>query len=677
MRRWYIFYVISKCGLLFFLILVMVACEYEHHGSENFETEFYTQVNVPVLIDISDFCGERLTRSDGSLLPGDMGEEENVIHNLTVFQFNGEGEADDPLVVLRYIDTNPNNLLLGLMQPKIDVDKNQFIYVVANAGTQLQNFTGTFGQLKQQLLPVNELSVSNGFLIMTASLTTQINSLIPLRMKFIRSLAKVNVTCSVAPGIAFTPVRLQIKNVPKSLNLVNTTVTTPEAESSNFQNYQSLTENVSSGYTWYIPENIRGTGNADNPKNKTEITAPSGQGQYCTYVELSGLYQKESTTKLISYKVYLGNDNQLDYNVISNNIYNVDLNIVGINETDRRITVETLPTPMSPANCYMVSAGEVVLINLLEAPGLAVSGSGVDYVTQVGSLSSPNIKSLGVVWQTENTADGLIQDLTYLETIGQAMFKVTPGASGNLLLAAYSEPKQKGEILWSWHIWITDYDVSSGISGEVPGGNIYTLNGVTWMDRDLGALTATPGIVTTIGYAYQWGRKDPLPLSNSISSFVARPMYDKDGNYLWSGTIVQGKTISGNSFVSQSLAEPWIMYSNWPGGYSLWQNDTKTMFDPCPAGWRLPSYNDARSTAGSNFTVNSSLKGAYYRSTMWYQFCGYINTAGVVPEVGGTSVYWSTGTGNGQGYMYQLRSRSSDVGLRGLSYGFIGRCVKQ
>lgn len=62
----------------------------------------------------------------------------------------------------------------------------------------------------------------------------------------------------------------------------------------------------------------------------------------------------------------------------------------------------------------MALPGTTMVIDMLTSPGEAVSASGVDYATRVGSVSAGiNIKSIGIVWQTEDTPDGLIQDLTF------------------------------------------------------------------------------------------------------------------------------------------------------------------------------------------------------------------------------------------------------------------------
>lgn len=677
---------IGGCIMIIISALIITSCGKEEDLSGGLSNS-YRLVDIPVEMNIVNFQNEEVTRTEQAPLPGDLGQEENAIHNITVFQFDGNGDDTDQLIVLRYVDTGLDNLTLGLMQPKSDPNKDQFIYFVANADQQLQDFTGTYGELKTKLIPVNSLGISDGIMIFTASITTRIDALQSISISFTRKLAKVNVSCLIAPDINFTPTRLQLRNVPKSLALMNTSEVTPSASMDNFQNYMSVAENITNGYTWYIPENRRGTGNASDPKSKTATTAPVGQGDYCTYVELSGLYQSGETSKLVSYRVYLGENNTDDYNVKSNHIYNVNISVSGVNTNDLRVTAETLPMAKAPANCYMVSPGTTVVIDMLTAPGKPVSSSGVDYATRMGTVSDSKIKSIGIVWQTENTPDGLIQDLSFLNVTGQAMFKVTPGASGNLLLAAYSEPEQQGSILWSWHIWVTDYEPGTGDkTGDVPGGNVYSISadGGVWMDRDLGALSATPGAATALGYAYQWGRKDPFPMTSNISAIVLRSLYDAKGSFLRLGVAVSERNSPSQLIVDKSIEEPWIFYTAtskywWGssnGNIPLWSNSEKTMYDPCPAGWRIPSSTITNKMVGSGGMQNKddSKCGAYYRGVSWYQYYGYLDPkTGANGQPGATGVYWSSGIRR----MYQLYGTYVSCEDRDCSFGFIGRCVKE
>lgn len=649
----------------------------------------YRPVELNVKMEVSGFQNPEATRSVNGPLSGDLGEEENAIHNIMAFQFDGTGNDTDPLVIMRYADSNLKDLKLGFMQPIGHEEKEQFIYFIANAGKQLQNFSGTYGQLKQQLIPVNNKGLADGIMLMSATLQTTIKAGNPISVRFIRKLAKINVSCTVEEGFSFTPVRLQLRNVPKSTSLVNTSETTPVKEGTDLQNYWSVTENIIKGYTWYMPENLRAAGSASSEKDKT--AAANTEGAYCTYVEISGLYQNGGTSKLVSYKVYLGANNTTDYSVEANRIYNVSFSIKGINSGDKRVLAEDFPTVRGAANCYMVTPDETVLIDLLTSPGTDVSAGGITgYNGRVGTVGNNQIKSIGIVWQTAETLDGLIQDLSYFEEKGQAMFKAASGdVAGNLLLAAYSGSGQTGEILWSWHIWVTPYQPDKctvGNSGV--GGNVYSIAGATWMDRDLGAMTATKGQSATIGYAYQWGRKDPFPLSNNISNNELRPLYDAKGAYLRLGAATEiNDTGAGPNLVKKAVAHPDVFFTTTEGAddmqkgnwwktndsFSLWSNSAKTMYDPCPAGWRIPSLTVTKNISGVSYDQIN--KGSTCQG-MWYQYCGYMSylNAGI-GQPGETSVYWSSNYLNA----YQMgmgNNFTASVQTRHCGFGFVGRCVK-
>ena len=116
---------------------------------------------------------------------------------------------------------------------------------------------------------------------------------------------------------------------------------------------------------------------------------------------------------------------------------------------------------------------------------------------------------------------------------------VTP--DGNAVVAAYDSA---GNIIWSWHIWITGSDVES---------TAITTSAGVFMDRNLGAYhnsdgsTDTDDIFKSYGLYYQWGRKDPF----------IRPV---DYNF------------SNNED-------------------NLWSSEQKSIYDPCPRGWRIPDGN--------------------------------------------------------------------------------------
>ena len=127
--------------------------------------------------------------------------------------------------------------------------------------------------------------------------------------------------------------------------------------------------------------------------------------------------------------------------------------------------------------------------------------------TRKGDGSQLATSYVNVVWQT---ASGFVQYADFED--GKASFYIgadsddaTKIKQGNAVIGAYDAD---GELIWSWHIWATDYDP------DAEGGTV-DFNGYTLMNRNLGALandnSTTDKILASYGLYYQWGRKDPFP----------------------------------------------------------------------------------------------------------------------------------------------------------------------
>ncbi len=160
---------------------------------------------------------------------------------------------------------------------------------------------------------------------------------------------------------------------------------------------------------------------------------------------------------------------------------------------------------------------------------------------------------------------------------------------GNALIAAYDS---SGDILWSWHVWVSDFSAED---------SAVTLDGITIMGRNLGAndnsTTDTSTILESYGLYYQWGRKDPFvgPTYYNAASGTDATML----NYYGSSTTISYEESSSTVGLESYAIENPLSYilgvedSNYDWLYSahsaeLW-SDTKTINDPCPKGWRVAS----------------------------------------------------------------------------------------
>ncbi|MBO7199160.1 MAG: hypothetical protein J6V26_03915 [Alistipes sp.] len=203
-----------------------------------------------------------------------------------------------------------------------------------------------------------------------------------------------------------------------------------------------------------------------------------------------------------------------------------------------------------------------------------------------------------ILWQTE------VDLVKYLDMRdGYATFYIAPAENedgeelstvvpGNALIAAYNE---SGDIIWSWHIWVTNND-------PMAAENTFELNGVTMMNHNLGADTNNEGeadsdaILRSYGLYYQWGRKEPIPGPHT-SNFAGNYddiLYNNKGYEVklqYEESAVGGSvawTTANPLSVVKGDAENAYDWLNGAHDNTLWSATAKSDSDPCPAGWRVP-----------------------------------------------------------------------------------------
>jgi hypothetical protein len=208
-----------------------------------------------------------------------------------------------------------------------------------------------------------------------------------------------------------------------------------------------------------------------------------------------------------------------------------------------------------------------------------------------GSSAEPvgAVASAEVLWESFGTAEApargaIVAEVSYTASDGLVRFK-TPEAlkNGNALIAAKDA---SGNILWSWHIWVCDgYD-------PVKAAHTYYNNASVIMDRNLGATSATPGEASALGLLYQWGRKDPFLGSSTVYSNL-----EAASTLTWPEAVLSTKE---TGTIAYAIAHPTTFISSWESNYdwyytgefstdnTRWQEE-KTIYDPCPAGWKLPN----------------------------------------------------------------------------------------
>ncbi len=331
-----------------------------------------------------------------------------------------------------------------------------------------------------------------------------------------------------------------------------------------------------------------------------------------------------------------------------------------------------------PANCYMLQPkGQPIQIpvgrcnewiNDAMDPS-KVHKLGVDEEFDVKLLWTDNSKGLD--------SNSNIKSVVVEGNGSDAKIIIEPGSEeGNAVVAITSK---SGVILWSWHLWVTDY---------VPNENL------KYMDRNLGAFVNNVETKddTPMGYGlyYQWGRKDPFPSANSPRSGENKPIptYDENGVLRDAKKLLADAPEEINN-IHVAVMNPHIFYKgkslntkDWCVNVkgeslndNLWEVNKKTIYDPCPEGWKVSHepFNKISYTysQGLNICKIAPEKGGVYFIPGQM---GYHN--GLVSAVTVTGWHWTSDKGYANAFIGGSNGGISWVSKERGS-GLSVRCVRE
>jgi hypothetical protein len=309
-------------------------------------------------------------------------------------------------------------------------------------------------------------------------------------------------------------------------------------------------------------------------------------------------------------------------------------------------------TPDGLTNCYMIPPGGSVEIPISRA---------ITY----GGMSATADATLEVLWDDNSVVS--------IPTNGQL---TGSGASRTFTVDATHSTKQGNAVVaikvgstiyWSWHIWVTDD----------PTANAWANNGYTFMGRNLGATSSCKGLY------YQWGRKDPFPATMN-------PGEQQPG----SGTFTAVNTSATFGTVANTIKNPNVFIigdegskNDWYYGddnEKLWDNNGfKTIYDPCPTGWRVPyalteEESPWKGVDNTNFTYDAANRQWVGTSCVWE--CPGIRDRSGNLNAAGTGHCWGASTRSIDGHIKRHMLFCWSYGISNFwdtrgSYGFFVRCV--
>ena len=322
-----------------------------------------------------------------------------------------------------------------------------------------------------------------------------------------------------------------------------------------------------------------------------------------------------------------------------------------------------------------------VLANFINAYGDEIIKPGID-----------KINNACLIWQdTQN----LISNISFDSANQYVKFEVNKATihNGNAIIAVRDA---SNIILWSWHIWVTEEDLTP-VEITNYQGHKYDLmpinigwcgdgNTTSYAQREVKVKIKQKDSDKIVELAltqkahcegdrkagnctfYQWGRKDPMLPSDGTEAREDKECFTTDIQYAF-----QRNGLNTDK-IQEYIKNPHMfnIKDKMDGKYlNLWNmNNTqtsandyvvvKTVYDPSPVGYTIPSVNTFTgfTTTGNN-TTNSSewnvkdswangwlfySKPGKQGSTMFFSACGYRNYgSGHVSYISEYGFYWTAG----------------------------------
>lgn len=386
--------------------------------------------------------------------------------------------------------------------------------------------------------------------------------------------------------------------------------------------------------------------------------------------------------------------------------------------------------------------------------GISLMPSRITGSTSAVTIPKAQIKDAILVWETNS---GIITSLTWDNSSGYVKFK-TGIAKGNALIAVRDNSNQ---ILWSWHIWRTDgvnltelnknhtLKIKTNTKREWYANTFpdEAVKRIAMRERELVLMECKLGALLDRGNSsltfegntgafnlnYQFGRKDPFPL-NGTNGSTSDTFYTKAVDAKMTGSAIQNNLdysiqhpdifIKGDNWINNAT----LNSNQWKVSNCLWgDNDTakgksnstnpppctildpapwgtedergkKTIYDPCPAGWRVApvdtwtgiGYSDIgswynllnlvwKTTSGSNYFLYF---GGMTGATTFLPVSGFRNGSDALIKGIGTNAYLWMASPCGPEYtmacvMYAGTDQIHIAHAGKRSLGFSARCVKE
>lgn len=213
------------------------------------------------------------------------------------------------------------------------------LYAIANlardTGDRAEDFVRT---LRVERDP---LALADAPFPMSAQQAVTVRGDTQIAVSLVRAVAKVNFSYTVAADFAksFRVKSVQLRSVPLTAALLGSSRADAAGEVADMEKVSATGTEYNA--TYYLLENRQGqVAGIGSQQQKDEAHAP----EYATYIAIEG---KAANVKVV-YRIYLGENNTTDFNVVRNRVYNINARILGMNTVDWRVsTAELTVTPFA------------------------------------------------------------------------------------------------------------------------------------------------------------------------------------------------------------------------------------------------------------------------------------------------------------------------------------------
>lgn len=647
--------IVKFIAILIFMS-VGISCQDDNVAEVNSKNEEYVPVQIDVRVAREVMADAEPSQTTRAIQDTDDLSGNSEIKNLWVIQFNGT--TDDAVLVGRphyisdYADEQQRTFQLVA-----STTQNTLVFLANTFNEQLLLPQGmTLAELKNMKKVVTRQADVFGYdfhtvdagkefpenadyyLQMCGIMTTAISSGATINAELQRNACRVDIWVKNSIPDEITIDNIILKNVPMvsyyCTSYVDPNSVFPEEYSFKVMDYPKIdwanaengSEQNEKKLRFYLPANLRGVKSNSEPAYKNALAS-----QFATYVLITGHYQDGGETVTLSYTFYLGRDMSGDFNLIPNYAYtyHFDIQAKGNSDIDARVGDWGLKSFLNEerANCYILNPPVVEGASRkfrIPIDRIETFWGNHGYEDVPNYTLDPQKGNAGweaaIIW-SDFLVDGTNFQIT--KSTGNSYqdyfeVKVNNGVQGNVVLGV----RRPGDVyLWTWHLWITDYNPYAyqlqPYEGQyiyrTLGGNLHRYGGTEWisgkyqnqfvMDRDIGALTDKYSSDTEKGHVcFQYGRKEPLPASSwyeggtvyhPSSEALSAVKRDETGTIPVGDNMVYAMThpltvILGPANKLSMYDSYWIYGSKYSSGTNWLDPFTttgKSIFDPSPAGY--------------------------------------------------------------------------------------------